>query len=313
MPIPYAPIPYSLRRGLLALGAAAALTGALAAGAQQISARNVFWSATDLVDVSQNPVSGAAKPSGPAGQPSPPARSATAAGRHLKAEQIARSGYGDEPRLVHVSGAQIGIRYALLLRGGDGHYSEVSPATIFHSGDHLRLSVMANQPGYLYVIEQGSSGSWSSIFPAQSGSDPAQAANRIEAGHLYQIPDGRWTFRFDQNPGQERLFLVLSREPVADLEGALNSLKPGGQHPAAPSDSGPPAAQGAQLAASFPIPDAFVKRLAGRDLILAEEETVDPSRPGSPAGEKAVYVVRRSSASTGGSQRVVASVTLRHD
>ena len=75
---------------------------------------------------------------------------------------------------------------------------------------------MANQPGYLYVIEKGSSGGWKAIYPGKHASDNGEATNRIEPGRVYQVPDGKGSFRFDQNPGQEKLFLVLrgSASPI---------------------------------------------------------------------------------------------------
>lgn len=142
--------------------------------------------------------------------------------------------------------------------------------------------------------------------------DDAEPANRIEPGRVYQVPDGKGAFRFDQTPGQEKLFLVLSRERIADLEGAINSLK-GGQPSAAPAHPEPPADQGEKLEASNTIPDAFVQKLSSRDLTLVEEETVDQPQSGNQPGEKAVYVVSKVSYTKNESPRVVASLTLRHE
>ena len=308
------PITSSYQRGFV-LFAAVIFAGASAAlaHAQQSSARNVFWSASDLVQVSANP---GAKPAADRPETSPPKKPATTtthARPHVEPELVAKNGYGEQPQLVRVSDEQIGIRYALLLRDTDSQYKEVSPATIFHNGDHLRLSVMANQPGYLYVIEKGSSGGWKAIYPGKHASDNGEATNRIEPGRVYQVPDGKGSFRFDQNPGQEKLFLVLSRQRIADLEGAINSLKQGGQPSSAPSSPKPPTDQGEALEAANTIPDAFVQRLASRDLDLVEEETVDQPQSNNQPGEKAVYVVSKVSYTKNESPRVVASLTLKHE
>jgi hypothetical protein len=172
---------------------------------------------------------------------------------------------------------------------------------------------MANQAGYLYVIEQGSSGSWNLIYPGKAPVNDAEPPNRIEAGSVYQVPNGKGVFRFDQNAGQEKLFLVLSRQRIADLEGAINSLKQGGQPPAAPAHPEQPAGQEEMIEASNAIPDAFVQKLSSRDLTLVEEETVDQPQSGNQSGEKAVYVVSKVSDAKNDSPRVVASVSLRHD
>lgn len=302
---------------LLALG----LSLSAAAARAQSSARNVFWSASDLVQVAANPGAKPSEHAAPA--PRRPAPSVTHSRPHVEPELIAKNGYGEQPQLVRVSQEQIGLRYALLLRDSEGHYNEVSPNAIFHSGDHLRLSVMANQPGYLYVIQQGSSGAWTSIYPKRPPEDSAPT-NKIEAGQIYQIPGGKGMFRFDQTPGQEKLFLILSRERIADLEGAIDSLKKNGQPTSTPAPPATPAASGELIEASNHIPDAFVQQLASRDLTLEDEETVDQpkgvqpgtpsaSQSASPQAEKAVYVVAKASYTKGESPRVVASVTLKHE
>jgi hypothetical protein len=284
---------------------------AATASAQQSSARNIFWSASDLVQVSENPAAkvnaNTAQPAAPRKKPAQPAASHTAP--HVDADLVARNGYGQQPLLVSVSNEQIGIRYALLLRDSIGHYAEVSPSTTFHNGDHLRLSVMANQPGFLYVIQQGSSGTWSPIFPnpaATSGN-----SNEIEQGHVYQVPSGKSFFRFDQHPGKEKLFLVLSRQRISDLDSTIKSLK----EPAQPTSTTPDetAPQAPLLEAANHIPDAFVQSLASRDLSLADEQEVDEPQKGDQPGEKAVYVVSKVSYSKNESPRVVASVILHHE
>jgi hypothetical protein len=302
----------SFRRASISLGVVAlAIAGTARVHGQQSSARNVFWSASDLVQVSENP---GAKPVVDRSLPTPakkPSTTTTHTRPHVEPELVAKNGYGEQPQLVRVSDEQIGIRYALLLRDTDGHYNEVSPTAVFHNGDRLRLSLMANQPGYLYVIQKGSSGAWNSIYPGKHA-DGTEPTNHLNPGTVYQIP-GKGSFRFDQTPGQEKLFLVLSRERIADLEGAINSLKQGGQPSAAPPNPKPPADQGEMVEALNTIPDAFVQRLASRDLTIEEEETVDQPQSGNPSGEKAVYVVSKVSYTRNESPRVVASVTLRHE
>jgi|CZKL01.1.fsa_nt_gi hypothetical protein len=299
--------------------AALMLSGTSVQG-QQASARNVFWSASDLVQVAENPgATPASNPNPPAIPKKKPAKpSQTPSAPHVDTELVAKNGYGQQPQLVRVSSEQIGIRYALLLRDSNGHYSEVSPTTIFHNGDHLRLSVMANQPGFLYVIQQGSTGSWSSIFPGKSSAPASgEAVNQIEQGRIYQIPDGKGSFLFDQNPGQEKLFVILSRRRISDLDSVINSLRnstqPGAAPsalPAAPETSG---TQSETIEALNRIPDAFVQNLASRDLSLVEEEDVDEKSGGDRGGEKAVYVVSKASYSKDGSQRVVANINLHHE
>ena len=280
---------------------------------QQLTARDAFWSASDLVSVTPNPVSkasGAARSASkpPATKPAP--RSAAHEGQasaHVSPQQVAANGYGAAPQMVRVSQEQIGLRYSLLLHQQDGTYAEVSPSKVFHSGDQLRISVMANQPGYLYMISQGSSGNWSPVFP---GAGSARDANRVESGHLYQFPSGKDSIRFDQHPGDEKLFLIVSRQPLTDLDAMIEQLK----SPAAtPRPAAPNTGPGAVYEASNHIPDELVQRFASRDLQLVQEQQVDDKAGQANDGEKAVYVVAKAAPAGPGGPQVVAPVTLHHE
>lgn len=266
--------------------------------AQKPSVRDVFWSASDLVSVAPNP--GARKPARAVATPRKIAGGATP---HVAPQLIAQNGYGEQPHLVRASlqAKQIGLRYSLLLRGADGSYREASPDAVFHAGDHLRLSLMSNEPGFLYVIAQGSSGSWSPIFP---GKETGPDANRIEAGQVYQVPGTASAFQFDSTLGTEKLFVVLSRERITDLDSAVERMK-------TPTSAPAPAQAGVVLEASNRIPDDLVQRLASRDLTLVSEEKVDQKATASAAGEKAVYVVARQDAQSP-THEVVARITLNH-
>jgi hypothetical protein len=218
---------------------------------------------------------------------------------------VSENGYGAAPHLVRTTENRLGLRYSILLRDPDGQYAEVAPGTIFHSGDHIRLSLMANEPGYLYVITQGSSGSWSPLFP-KPGS-PADA-NKITQGAVQQIP-GRQSFLFDTHTGVDKLFVILSRTPIADLDQKIQSLK--GTTPAT-TNAPTPDAPGQMLEAENHIPDIFVQQLTSRDLTLVDEEKVDEAPTASHDGEKAVYVVSKMTSAQGNGSEVVASIKLEH-
>jgi Domain of unknown function (DUF4384) len=313
-------IQISSMRVSLALGFFFTAVGSGTLMGQQSSARNMFWSASDLVRVSANPGAETVLKSAPPAATDKKPDKTTAPARtahskpHVDPALVEKNGYGTQPQFVAVSDDQIGIRYSLLLRDSAGNYTEVSPKTTFHNGDHLRLSVMANQPGFLYVIQQGSTGSWKPIFPAAKAAGVSDAnVNQIEQGHVYQIPNGKGTFQFDANPGEEKLFLVLSRQRISDLDSTILSLRDPA-HPA-PADAQPQpqnsAAQSQVLEATNRIPDELVQKLASRDLSLVQEEVDDPVA-GDKGGEKAVYVVSKVSYVKNNIPRVVASVTLHH-
>src|SRR5579863_5697693 len=105
-------------------------------------------------------------------------------------------------------------------RDAAGQYAEVDPDTSFTAGDHIRLTVEVNAKGYLYVINQGSSGIWKVLFPStDSGGD-----NRVQEGRSYRIPTDA-VFTFDTRRGSEKLFIILARKPEKDLENLIYSLQ----------------------------------------------------------------------------------------
>lgn len=282
--------------------------------AQQPSARDAFWSASDLISVAPNPAAhkhttthAHAAPRSTQTSDATPSAEPSPAGVVKAVQLVSDNGYGAAPHLVLAAAHRLGLRCSLLLRGADGSYLEASPGSVFHSGDHIRLSLLANEPGYLYVIEQGSTGSWSPIFP---GPRSAPGANQIGAGQPQMVPGGTQAFAFDQNPGDEKLFVIFSRAPIADIDRVIENLKRNrpAQAPAeAPAGNAP-----ATLIAENHIPDLFVQQLASRDLTLVDEQKVDDSSQGPAGGEKAIYVVSKQGASVGTS-RVVLNLDLRHE
>jgi len=283
-------------------------------GSSAQSARDTFWSAKDLISVAPNPAahkrprphSSASAQGAPTAAVTPTTGSVNTP-PEARAEQVAQlvasNGYGAAPRLVRDSESRLGLRCSMLLRGPDKEYGEVTPGTVFHSGDHIRLSLLANQSGYLYVVQKGSTGAWSPIYPAP-GAGPDAA--KISPGQLEVVPGGTKAFAFDQNPGEEKLYVILSRTPIEDIDRVIRNLSHGGSAPPPPADAS------LELEAKNVIPDEFVQKLASRDLKLVDEETVDSSSTSEHEGEKAVYVVAKKS-DTSSSEQVVLSLDLRHE
>jgi len=106
----------------------------------------------------------------------------------------------------------------------------MSPKHVFDSGDTIRIRVTSDYDGYLYVMDQGTSGHFATVFPsATAGSD-----NQVRRGQSYLIPsttDG-W-FQISGPAGFDVLYFLLSPEPIAPpsaasfaAPGPVNSLKP---------------------------------------------------------------------------------------
>lgn len=191
----------------------------------------------------------------------------------------------------------LGLRYALV-QVVNGAEQEVSPTATFRSGDQVRVKVEGNRDGYLYVIARGSSGVWKPLFPA---ADINGGDNRISAHRAQRLPSSTQAFTFDDQAGQEQMFVIYSSEPIKDVDALIPTLVAPEKKELKPGTI--------IMASAAPINDAFVSRLRNvysRDLIV---QTVTPNQhQPAEAGvpESAVYVVSK----TGG--RVVADIKLEH-
>ena len=256
-----------LARWLAAACTAAAFLAAPALGAQEsakqnggaqdtgLNARDAFWSAADLV------------------------------GKHPQTADHAKPAEHASSRQHIAVKAPLGLRYSVLKRRADGTYEEVSPDAEFHAGDAIRMNLMSNQTGYLYIIEHGSSGKWRPLYPP-----PGVTETKLTPGQEYIIPGEGW-FRFDSGAGQEKLFVLLSREPEKNLDETIASLKE---------------RQGDSLN------NELVAKLQGevqsRDLVFT---TAEDSPTSSTQADKATYVVNKASNKTN-DPHIVVDVVLSH-
>jgi len=98
-------------------------------------------------------------------------------------------------------------------------WRDVNPATVFNSGDRVRFHVSASFPGYLYVMNQGTAGTYELLFPrSDTGSD-----NRIEAAKEYTVPVSQGWFKVSGPAGQDVIYWVIS--PV-ELSRQYRALPP---------------------------------------------------------------------------------------
>ena len=115
------------------------------------------------------------------------------------------------------------LRYRVLQRQPDGGFAGVDPfTTVFRSGDQLRIHVEANQDGFLYIVQRGSSGQWSVLYPAAAINN---GRNRTSAFQPVEVPPATGAgFTFDGRAGKENLFLLYSCRaiPVDSLTASMN-------------------------------------------------------------------------------------------
>ncbi|HEY0407264.1 MAG TPA: DUF4384 domain-containing protein [Pyrinomonadaceae bacterium] len=111
----------------------------------------------------------------------------------------------------------IGLGYSLYMRDSNGDAVRVDPSRVFRAGDRIRISLETNTDGYLYVFHTENNNDPQMLYP---DAKLDEGDNFIEAHVPYEIPwsgeaadNLRW-FVFDQNPANERLYIVISREPL---------------------------------------------------------------------------------------------------
>ena len=230
---------------------------AQAAPDPDLTARDMFYSSADMLGVQAKAVKR-------------PAVRPTAAGPTKNLRTVSES---------------LGLRYSILKKSpGETEYTEVSPDTVFRAGDQIRLTVMSNEKGYLYIVQKGSSGTWSPLFPHP---EINAGENIILPAKSYNIPD-QGSFTMDATAGDERLFFLLKRTPEPDFEKLTTSLRR--------TDSSSSASV---------INDETIDRLRGdlqaRDLVFTKGD--DKTR------DKGVYVVNPAASAN---PEVIADVKLSH-
>lgn len=202
----------------------------------------------------------------------------------------------DRPSVRPVVDAPLGLRYSLLRQTSQFAAEEVDVDTVFRSGDRIKIKLESTDMAYLYILAQGSSGRWRVLFPSV---DIAGGAHRVRPDEDLSVPPRGW-FAFDDQAGEEKVFVMLSRQKVEDLDQAIERLRKGSSQPVQ-TPSAPP----------NDVPVMLAMHVAGaRDLVF-EKVSHNSSRPqGQQANaENAAYVVTRSA---GPKSQVVAELTLKH-
>jgi len=169
--------------------------------------------------------------------------------------------------IVHAQSAKP-LRMEILLEKEDhGKGVVMEPGHVFEPGDRLRFRFTPNFSGTLFVMDRGTSGTYSMLFPKEdSGTN-----DRMEAGKAYVVPatDQGW-FRVTGPPGHDVVYFVVT------------SSKGGTVTTAVPVQHLPPADE-------KPVVDTRDKSTlmprCNDELFRARGECIDPSAGPKAAGD----------------------------
>ena len=127
------------------------------------------------------------------------------------------SGPGTKTPGAKTTYAAIGLGYTMFMREASGRSIRVDPSREFRTGDRIRLALEPSVDGYLYIFDSEDGGVPKMIYPdvRLNGGD-----NSVEAHVPVEIPSSeepderlRW-FEFYGQPGSDRVYVVLTREPL---------------------------------------------------------------------------------------------------
>ncbi len=95
----------------------------------------------------------------------------------------------------------------LLEKEDHGKATVMEPGHVFESGDRLRFRFTPNFAGTLFVMDRGTSGSYTLLFPKEE----TGTNDRIEGGKAYLLPstDKGW-FRVEGPAGHDVVYFVVT-------------------------------------------------------------------------------------------------------
>lgn len=130
------------------------------------------------------------------------------------------------------------------------------------SGDQYRVVFQPDQDCYIYLVNMDAAGNVYGLYP------PAGQPSLTSGGRVCEAPGGTEWFTLDQTVGEETLYLVAARRPLAELEALL---KKASQPPAEPQVAN-------ELAAVFAVLDVAAGDVADGQRITLRGAKAEPDR-----------------------------------
>lgn len=106
----------------------------------------------------------------------------------------------------------IALGYTVYMKDKTGGLVAVDAAREYHAGDRIVIALEPNTEGYVYIFDAENDRNPSMLFP---NAQLDKGANAVDAHARVTFPtDVNYAFEFDQNPGDEHLYVVVSRHPL---------------------------------------------------------------------------------------------------
>jgi hypothetical protein len=181
-----------------------------------------------------------------------------------------------------------------------GSWKPIEPGLVLNQNDQVRFRFRTNFAGFVYIVNYGTSGSQSLLFPSEG----AGRENRIEPSREYAVPQSDSSFRVTGPAGQDIVYWIVSPVPL-DAEQAKKLRQPEAPASRAPvlmprcdetllrargqcidSSAGP-----RNIAADAALPSTMPK-IAPRELVILQKSESTRVSAGEAAGRPFVYEYR---------------------
>jgi hypothetical protein len=114
-----------------------------------------------------------------------------------------------QPRAI----AEGGHRMEISLERLDGStWHTIDPGLVLEQGDRVRFRFHTDFDGFLYVMNQSTSGKYEQLFPREETGQE----NRISAGQEYRVPATSSAFRIAGPAGQEIVYWLVTPARLTD-------------------------------------------------------------------------------------------------
>lgn len=119
----------------------------------------------------------------------------------------------------NASKGKSGVKFRILLKRGNQPERYVADNEPFYSGDKIKLAFDLNFSGHIALLNLGSSGKISLLFP-YTGTSSAVTAGSTES--LIPGNTNDW-IKFDNQPGIEKIAVVFSTNPIEAVDKAIEA------------------------------------------------------------------------------------------